>query len=62
MFSSCNGLKSLDISSFNTGKCRDFTDMFENDEGLNLYINNNTCSNLVENLPSYINIIDSSKR
>ena len=62
MFNSCFWLKSLDLTSFNTQKCTDFTGIFENDEGLNLYIKNNTCSNLVGQLPDYINAIDSSQR
>ena len=56
MFSSCTKLTSLDISSFNTIRCTDFTNMFDKDEGLNLYINNQTCENLIDKIPLYVNV------
>ena len=58
MFASCTKLNSLDISTFNTANCKDFTDMFENDEGLDLYFNFNKCPNLKEKIPTYVNIHD----
>ena len=60
MFNSCTKLKSLNLSSFSTEKCTNFREIFENDEGLDLYINNNTCSNLVAEIPYYVNVIDTS--
>ncbi len=54
MFGSCSKLSSLDISSFNTNKCKSFSHIFENDEGLNLYYNSKTCSNLKDNIPSFV--------
>ena len=56
MFSNCLSLSSLDLSSFNTTICKNFENMFDNDENLDLYINNETCSNLVGTLPEYNNI------
>ena len=58
MFASCIKLTSLNISTFNTSKCKNFNFMFENDEGLDLYVDNKTCENLIEYLPTYINIHD----
>ena len=61
MFGNCSKLSSLDISTFNTEKCTNFKDMFENDDGLNLTLNYKTCSNLKDVLPPYINPHDSSE-
>ena len=58
MFSSCTKLTSLDITSFNTTACTKFTNMFENDNGLNLYINSKICPNLKEQLPSFLQVHD----
>ena len=60
MFGSCTKLNSLDITTFNTEICKNFTNMFLNDENLNLYINNDTCSSLVDKIPPYVNIHNNS--
>ena len=54
MFSTCSKLTSLNIGSFNTINCKNFTNMFENDNNLELYLNYQTCSNLKNELPSFI--------
>ena len=58
MFSSCTELKTLNISSFNTQACLNFDYMFENCEGMELYINGNICPNLIEHIPQYVNYHD----
>ena len=58
MFSTCTKLSSLGITSFNTAACTNFTNMFENDNGLKLTINSKICPNLKEQLPSFIEIHD----
>ena len=60
MFGSCTKLVSLDIRTFNTINCNNFTNMFENDNNLELYLNPNTCSNLKDKLPEYIIIHNES--
>ena len=55
MFAYCNELKELDIRTFNTENCINLDDMFENCNGLQLYLNEKNCSNLIEKLPDYIN-------
>ena len=61
MFGSCTNLKSLNIANFDTSSCTNFENMFENDDGLNLYIDSRRCSNLVDLIPKSINITDVSK-
>ena len=58
MFSSCINLSSLNISTFNTINCNDFSNMFENDIGLQLFISYNKCKNLYEIIPDGINIFN----
>ena len=55
MFESCVNLKSLDLSSFVTNKCKDFTNIFKNDNGLVIIIDENNNQKLIENLPDYVN-------
>ena len=62
MFSSCKTLTSLDISTFNTKNVKNFTDIFLNDDGLNLYVDFNKCSNLKEYIPININVHDISQK
>ena len=61
MFSDCISLNSLDITTFNTLNCKDFTDMFENDK-LDLYIDSTKCQNLMDEIFSNtdINLHDNS--
>ena len=54
MFGSCSKLSSLDISTFNTNNCNNFTNMFENDNGLELYVNFTACPNLKSEIPNYV--------
>ena len=61
MFESCIKLSSLDISTFNTSGCKNFTNMFENDEGLNLYIDSKISSNLMQQIPGFVKVNDISK-
>jgi len=61
MFGGCTKLSSLDISTFNTINCKGFTNMFENDTNLNLYLNFDNTKNLRETLPNYINIHNSTE-
>ena len=61
MFGSCLKLTSLDITTFNTGKCNNFTNMFENDENLNLYLNYEICNNLKGQIPSFVKVHDISE-
>ncbi len=56
MFGLCTSLTSLNISSFRTIRCNGFTGIFENDYGLDLYITEGTCKNLVKEIPKYVNI------
>ena len=62
MFGSCTKLNSLDISTFNTTNCKSFTNMFENDKNLNLYINFDITNNLRETIPNYINVHNSIEK
>ena len=55
MFDSCIELKELDIRTFNTQACQSFDGMFDNCDGLELYLNEKNCSNLIEQLPSNVN-------
>ena len=61
MFGGCTKLNSLDISTFNTINCKSFTNMFENDTNLHLYLNFDNTKNLRETLPNYINIHNSTE-
>ena len=60
MFGSCSKLSSLDISTFNTNNCENFTNMFENDNGLELYVNFTACPNLKSEIPDYVKTHDVS--
>ena len=60
MFAGCLNLKTLDISTFSTKLTEKFNNMFEKDEGLDLYINKNNCENLLQTIPDYINVHDVS--
>ena len=60
MFASCSKLKTLNISSFITTDVQNLENMFEKDEGLELYLNYKTCANLKEILPYYIHTHDVS--
>ena len=55
MFESCTSLAYLDLSSFITQKCYEFSKMFEGDEGLIIFINEENNEKLIESLPSYVN-------
>ena len=60
MFAGCLNLKSLDLSTFSTKSTIKLNNMFDEDEGLDLYINKNNCENLLQNIPIYINVHDVS--
>ena len=60
MFSSCLKLTSLNITTFNTSSCKNFDNIFLNDENLNLYIDSKMCQNLMEKIPDFIKIHDIS--
>ena len=51
-------LKTLNIIFFNNQECLNFDYMFENCEGMELYINGNICPNLIEHIPQYVNYHD----
>ena len=58
MFSSCISLSSLNITTFNTQNCKDFHEMFENDN-LDLYVDSSICQNLLnEEIPQTVVIHD----
>ena len=58
MFSSCISLTSLNITTFNTQNCIDFTEMFENDN-LDLYVDSSICPNLIKSeIPETVAIYD----
>ena len=59
MFSSCISLTSLNISMFDIDDSKDFSNMFENDKGLELYLDMNRCEDLIGSLPYYISVYDS---
>ena len=54
MFSSCVNLATLNIGSFFTANVQNYTDMFKDDVGLELYFDFKTCANLKINLPDYV--------
>ena len=54
MFSSCTSLKSIHWVYINTLKCPSFKEVFENDDGLELYLYPNNCQNLITSLPNYV--------
>ena len=59
MFSSCTSLTSLNISTFNTTNCQDFSNIFEKDNRLKLlYITYNKCQNLYKKIPDDIHIFN----
>ena len=58
MFSSCTNLTSLDISTFDMYNTKNFSNMFENDIGLEIYIDINRCEDLIDTLPDYFIIHD----
>ena len=60
MFGSCSKLTSLDISTFNTNNCDNFTNIFENDNVLELYVNFTACPNLKNEIPDYVKYHDVS--
>ena len=62
MFASCTSLKSLNIGSFFTANVENenLENMFEKDEGLELYMDYKTCANLKQILPTYITTHDIS--
>ena len=61
MFGYCIKLTSLNISSFDTNNCKNFNDMFIDDDGLKLYIDSRICSNLVKEIPTFVDVVDISK-
>ena len=56
MFSSCISLTSLKISMFDIYDSTDVTNMFENDIGLQIFIDSIRCEDLINKLPSYVTI------
>ena len=54
MFYSCKGLTQLDISSFSNSRCRNFRNIFGECNGLTVFINNETLSNIFNDIPDYI--------
>ena len=59
MFSSCTSLTSLNISTFNTTNCQDFSNIFENDSKLQLLlITYKKCKNLYKEIPDDIYIFN----
>ena len=60
MFASCVSLTSLNIGSFFTANVEKLDNIFENDEGLQLYMDFKTCANLRAILPDYVTANDIS--
>jgi surface protein len=58
MFASCSSLHNLDLSSFNTEKCKVFTNMFDKVDKLTVKVNATTSRNLIDAIKDYV-IIDS---
>ena len=56
MFDSCTKLQNLDLSKFNTMKCNDFTNVFNDCKELTIKVNPDTCQNLIERIPIYVNV------
>ena len=54
MFSSCTSLTSLYIVWFNTLNVDSFTEVFEGDEDLELYVYPNDVQNLLNSKPYYV--------
>ena len=54
MFDSCTNLKSLDLRQFNTKNCKDYTNIFNDCTQLHILINENYCSNLIQDIPNYV--------
>ena len=52
-----SGIKSLDLSSFNTLNIKTFKGVFEECQGLNVTLDENNCTNLIANIPEYVNVI-----
>ena len=48
MFSNCNELRYVDLSSFNTKQCRYFNDMFKNTVNLTAKVNRENCQNMID--------------
>ena len=51
-----SGLKNLNLTTFNTLKVKKFPGVFEECHGLNLIVFEKNCTNLIENIPDYINV------
>ena len=62
MFNNCSKLTSLDITSFNTGICENFENIFDNDIKLFLTIDSRISPSLVEHIPEYVNVTDINKK
>ena len=54
MFASCIELKELNIGTFNTRFCNNFENMFDNCNGLDLYLNIKNCENLIDEIPDFV--------
>ena len=54
MFNGCNSLIELNLYSFNTLKCLDFTSMWTGIKEIKLILRNSTTYNLIKKLPSDI--------
>ena len=57
-FYNCTSLKELDLSSFNTQKCTDFTNIFARIEELTIKLNPKYALNLIKLYEKTYNIIN----
>ena len=61
MFYNTINLEYLDLRKFDTTQCRNFKGILDNCYGnMTLTVNRKTCSNILQIIPSYINIIDAN--
>ena len=58
MFKSCDKIKNINLTSFNTEKCNKFDDMFSNcDKDLTVYVKSEHCSNLIAAIKNYAKVV-----
>ena len=55
MFNSCSKLEFLNLTNFNTINGRQLDNIFDGCNSLNIIINQEYCSNIIDSIPDYVN-------
>ena len=58
MFANCTKLKNLNLESFSTENCFQFTSTFEDCKELTVTLKSDKCQNLIGKIPEYVKVND----